>query len=67
MEVPSGCKPHERRTIMQLAMKPERDVMQTSPISAELILDQLNKILSSSLFANADQSRALLKFVVEEK
>jgi TolB-like protein/Tfp pilus assembly protein PilF len=47
-------------------MKPERDVMQTSPISTESILDQLNKILSSSLFANAEQSRALLKFVVEQ-
>jgi eukaryotic-like serine/threonine-protein kinase len=40
--------------------------MQVSPISAESILEQLSKILSSSLFANADQSRALLKFVVEQ-
>lgn len=40
--------------------------MQTTPISAESILVQLNKILSSSLFANAERSRALLKFVVEE-
>jgi serine/threonine protein kinase/Tol biopolymer transport system component len=41
-------------------------VMQATPISAESILEQLNKILSSSLFANADHSRTLLKFVVEQ-
>jgi eukaryotic-like serine/threonine-protein kinase len=40
--------------------------MQASPISAESIREQLNKILSSSLFAGADRSRALLKFVVEQ-
>jgi Tol biopolymer transport system component len=40
--------------------------MRATPISAESILEQLSKILSSSLFANADQSRALLKFVVEQ-
>jgi tetratricopeptide (TPR) repeat protein len=40
--------------------------MQTSPISTESILAQLSRILSSSLFANAEQSRALLKFVVEQ-
>jgi eukaryotic-like serine/threonine-protein kinase len=40
--------------------------MQASPISAETIRGQLNKILSSSLFAGADRSRALLKFVVEQ-
>jgi tetratricopeptide (TPR) repeat protein len=40
--------------------------MQVAPISAESILEQLSKILSSSLFANAGQSRALLKFVVEQ-
>src|SRR6266702_97950 len=40
--------------------------MQIAPISAESILEQLSKILSSSLFANAGQSRALLKFVVEQ-
>lgn len=40
--------------------------MQTTRISAESISEQLNRILSSSLFAKADQSRALLKFIVEE-
>jgi eukaryotic-like serine/threonine-protein kinase len=40
--------------------------MQMSPISAPSILQQLSKILSSPLFANADQSRALLKFIVEQ-
>jgi len=40
--------------------------MQATPISAESILEQLNRILSSSLFANAEQSRALLKFIVKE-
>jgi tetratricopeptide (TPR) repeat protein len=40
--------------------------MQARPISAESILEQLSKILSSSLFANADHSRTLLKFVVEQ-
>ena len=39
--------------------------MQASPISAESILEQLGKILSSSLFENAGRSRTLLKFVVE--
>jgi len=39
--------------------------MQTPPISAESIREQLSKILSSSLFANAERSRALLKFVVD--
>lgn len=37
-----------------------------SPISAPSILEQLGKILSSPLFVNADQSRALLKFIVEQ-
>ena len=40
--------------------------MQEPPISSESILDQLGKILSSSLFENAVRSRALLKFVVEQ-
>jgi Tol biopolymer transport system component len=40
--------------------------MQVTPISVESISEQLGKILSSSLFANADRSRALLKFVVEQ-
>src|SRR5258708_3957976 len=40
--------------------------MQATPISTESIREQLSKILASSLFANADRSRALLKFVVEQ-
>jgi Tol biopolymer transport system component len=40
--------------------------MQATPISTQSIREQLNKILASSLFANADRSRALLKFVVEQ-
>ena len=36
-----------------------------SPISATSILEELGRILASSLFANAEQSRALLKYVVE--
>ncbi len=36
------------------------------PIADESILEQLSKILASLPFANADQSRALLKFVVEQ-
>jgi Tol biopolymer transport system component len=40
--------------------------MQTSSISAEAILEQLRKILKSSLFRNADRSKALLQFVVEQ-
>src|SRR5579864_2763991 len=39
--------------------------MQTSPISSESILEQLQKIVSSSLFENAARSRTLLTFVVE--
>jgi eukaryotic-like serine/threonine-protein kinase len=39
--------------------------MQASEISAESVLEELNRIVSSSLFANADRSRTLLKFVVE--
>jgi Tol biopolymer transport system component len=35
-------------------------------VSAELVLAQLSKVLGSPLFANADQSRAMLRFVVEE-
>ena len=35
-------------------------------ISADAIVEQLAKVLSSALFATADQSRALLKFIVQE-
>src|SRR5258707_11465946 len=48
------------------AAKFPRCFIQTSPIADESILEQLSKILASSPFANADQSRALLKFVVEQ-
>jgi serine/threonine-protein kinase len=40
--------------------------MQESPISAELIREQLGKILASPLFESAARSRALLKFLVEQ-
>src|SRR5947209_6194527 len=39
--------------------------MQAPPISSDSILEQLGKILASSLFGNAVRSRALLKFAVE--
>jgi hypothetical protein len=37
-----------------------------SPISTPSILKQLGKILTSCLIVNADQSRALLEFIVEQ-
>jgi eukaryotic-like serine/threonine-protein kinase len=40
--------------------------MDESQVSVESILQQLQKIVSSSLFANATRSRALLMFVVEQ-
>jgi hypothetical protein len=40
--------------------------MESKPISRDLSLEQLGKILSSSMFDNAGRSRTLLKFVVEE-
>lgn len=39
---------------------------QAATISAESVLQQLGRLLASALFANADQSRALLKFLVEQ-
>lgn len=39
---------------------------QAATISDESVRQQLGKLLSSAVFANADQSRALLKFVVEQ-
>jgi hypothetical protein len=40
--------------------------MEASSVSRDSILEQLGKILSSSLFEGAGRSRTLLKFVVEE-
>ena len=40
--------------------------MGVSAISRDLIIEQLDKVLASSLFQGAARSRALLKFVVEE-
>jgi Tol biopolymer transport system component len=55
-----------RRTISKLAPELRAGDKQMLPISAPSILEQLGKILASPLFANADQSRALLKFIVEQ-
>ena len=40
--------------------------MGAATLSHDLVRQQLEKILASSLFQNAGRSRALLKFVVEE-
>jgi eukaryotic-like serine/threonine-protein kinase len=40
--------------------------MGAASLSRDLIREQLEKILASSLFQNAGRSRALLKFIVEE-
>lgn len=37
-----------------------------APISTEIILEQLNRVLTSPLFSNVEQARALLKYVVEQ-
>lgn len=42
------------------------DERQGEPISSEIILEQLKRVLASPLFSNVEQSRALLKYVVEQ-
>ena len=40
--------------------------MEASAVSRDLVLEQLERVLASSLFQGAARSRALLKFIVEE-
>ena len=40
--------------------------MGASGVSRDLVLEQLEKVLTSSLFQGAVRSRALLKFIVQE-
>jgi Tol biopolymer transport system component len=54
------------------ALQPERPydqpvyAMEPSPTASDPILEQLTRVLSSSVFQNATRSRALLRFLVEE-